>query len=90
MRKTSILLAVLLSGCASTGVVSADKGAYLISKASPQVGFGPPVEIKGEVYAEANDFCAKTGRSVETISLDQVNSGFGRRASVSLEFRCVQ
>lgn len=66
-----------------------DKGTFLISKKSAQVGFGPPVGAKTDVYAEANSFCAKDGKAVETVKLDETNSGFGRPAAVSLEFRCV-
>ena len=82
-------IALAFAGCANTGVVPMDKGTYLIAKKSPQVGFGPPVGIKGEAYTEANAFCAKDGKAVETIKLDETNSGFGRAAAVSLEFRCV-
>ena len=76
-------------GCASTGVVPMDKGTYLIAKKSAQVGFGPPIAAKGEVYTEANDFCAKDGKAVETVKLDETHSGLARPAAVSLEFRCV-
>jgi hypothetical protein len=84
-----VLFAVSLSACASTGIVPMDKGTYLIAKKSPQVGFGPPIEIKGEAYTEANDFCAKDGKNVETLKLEETNSGFAKAAAVSLEFRCV-
>lgn len=66
-----------------------DKGTYLISKKSAQVGFGPPIGIKGEAYAEANEFCEKDGKAVETIKYEGTNSGFARSAAVALEFRCI-
>jgi hypothetical protein len=78
-----------LVGCASTGVVSTGTDTFLIAKKSPQVGFGPPIGIKGEVYSEANKFCAKKGKTVETLKLEQTDSGFARAAAVSLEFRCI-
>ena len=80
---------LVLAGCANTGIVPMDKGTYLISKKSPQIGFGPPIGIKVDAYLEANEFCAKEGKAVETIKLDQTDSGFGRAAAVSLEFRCI-
>lgn len=83
------LLVVGLSACANTGIVPMDKGTYLIAKKSPQVGFGPPIGIKGEVYTEANEFCAKEGKTVETLNLEETNAGFARSAAVSLKFRCV-
>lgn len=84
-----MLLAVFLVGCAGTGVVQMEKDTYLIAKKSPQVGFGPPIGVKGEVYAEANAFCSKDGKSVETIKTEQTDSGFAKSAAFSLEFRCV-
>ena len=85
----SSIAIVFLVGCATTGIVPMDRGTYLIAKKSPQVGFGPPIGIKGEAYTEANEFCAKDGKAVETLKLEETNAGFGRSAAVSLEFRCV-
>jgi hypothetical protein len=85
-----IAISWTLTACASTGVVPMDKGTFLISKKSPQVGFGPPIGIKGEVYLEANEYCARSSRVVETLKYEETNSGFARSAAVALEFRCVQ
>jgi hypothetical protein len=94
MKINSLLSLLCLSylflvACADTGIVPMDKDTYLISKKSPQVGFGPPIGIKGDAYAEANEFCNKTGKAVKTIKLEETDSGFVRAAAVSLEFRCI-
>lgn len=89
MRTVIFCSALLLLGCANTGVVPMDKGTYLIAKKSPQVGFGPPIGVKGDVYTEANQYCAKDGKVVETMKLEETNSGFAKSAAVSLQFRCV-
>ena len=89
MKTFAALALLLLAGCANTGIVPMDKGTYLIAKKSPQVGFGPPIGIKGEAYSEANEFCAREGQAVETVKLEQANSGFAKSAAVSLEFRCI-
>ncbi len=89
MRYLFVTCVLGLVACASTGIVPMNSGTYLIAKKSPQVGFGPPIGIKGEVYSEANEFCAKDGKFVETLKLEETNSGFARAAAVSLEFRCV-
>lgn len=88
-RLTILLSTLAFTGCASTGVVPMDKGTYLISKKSPQVGFGPPIGIKGEVYTEANNFCSQEGRAVETLKYEETKAGLARSAAVALEFRCV-
>ena len=89
MNKLIVIALLALYGCADTGIIPMDKGTYLVAKKSPQVGFGPPIGIKGDAYMEANEFCAKENRAVETVKLEQTNSGFARAAAVSLEFRCV-
>ena len=89
MRVLIASLALAAVGCTSTGIVPMDKGTYMVSKRSAQAGFGPPVGAKADVYQEANDFCRKQGKSVETVVFDMTNSGFARPGSVSLQFRCV-
>lgn len=88
MRYISILLALMFAACSSTGVVRMDSGTYNISKRSAQIGFGPPVGARADVYDEANNFCAKEKKEVETINLEMTDSGFARPGSVSLHFRC--
>lgn len=78
-----------LSACASSGILTVDQDTYMIAKRSAQVGFGPPVAATAYVYREANAYCANKGKTVQTVNLDQVDSGFGRPASASLKFRCV-
>jgi hypothetical protein len=62
MKTMLALLIVCAVGCASTGVVQTDANTYMIAKKSPQVGFGPPIGVRAEVYQEANEFCAKAKR----------------------------
>lgn len=79
---------MLTAGCSSTGIVQTDADKYLIAKKSPQVGFGPPIGVRAEVYQEANEFCAKENKVVETIDLELTDGGFARSAAASLQFRC--
>ncbi len=83
-----IINCLFLVACTSTGVVPMDNDTYMIGKRSAQVGFGPPEETKADVYIEANEFCKKQSKGVETIKLEVTNSGFARPGSVSLTFRC--
>ncbi|HAL36642.1 MAG TPA: hypothetical protein DCP03_00340 [Polaromonas sp.] len=61
----------------------------MVSKRSAQVGFGPADGAKADVYVEANAFCAKDNKTVETVTLNMTDSGFAKPASASLQFRCV-
>jgi hypothetical protein len=88
MKKFCGLILFFIAGCASTGVVPMDAGTYMIAKRSAQAGFGPPDGVKADVYKEANEFCSKENKLVETIDLQVTNTGFGRPGNVSLTFRC--
>jgi hypothetical protein len=85
---TTFLLAAILNGCSSTGIVQTDGDKYMIAKKSPQVGFGPPIGVRAEIYQEANDFCATQNKTVETINIELTNAGFAKSAAAMLEFRC--
>ena len=88
MKKLYALVMLIMVGCASTGVIPMDAGTYMIAKRSAQFGYGPPDGVKADVYKEANEFCSKENKKVETIDLQVTNSGFGRPGNVSLTFRC--
>ena len=66
-----------------------DKGTYLITKRSMQVGTGTPVGTKAKVYTEANEFCSKNGMAVETVNLQVSASRVAHPGSVELQFRCI-
>ncbi len=80
---------ILISGCASTGVVQMEKGVYFISEQETGVIGSPNASMVKKVYGEANQFCAKQGRVVQTINKHIEAPGFGKHAVISLEFRCV-
>ena len=88
--KYLIPLVVLISGCTvNSGIIPMDKDTYFISIQSPQVSFGPPVGQKADAYKEANEFCYKQNKDLETVDIKEVNQIFGRHGSAHLTFRCV-
>ena len=89
MKRYYLVIVVLLSACSSTGVIPMDKDSYMVSKRSAQVGFGPAIGAKADLYEEANAFCAKQNKAVETVNIETTDSGFARPASASLQFRCI-
>jgi ATP-dependent protease ClpP protease subunit len=83
-------LAFVLVGCASTGVVPADRGTYMISKQSAAGVFGTPDGVRADIYVEANEFCSRTGNAVETVSVEAKQAiPFVRTGSALLYFKCV-
>ncbi|MGH7604116.1 MAG: hypothetical protein ACRENK_08990 [Gemmatimonadaceae bacterium] len=79
-----------LAACSSTGIVPADRDTYIVSKQSAAGVFGTPDGVKADIYQEANDFCSKSGKAVETVNLEVKGAiPFVRTGSASLQFRCV-
>ncbi|WP_407278305.1 hypothetical protein U5817_17940 [Aromatoleum evansii] len=90
MRFTVFLLSIALAGCASTGVVPADRGTYMISKQSAAGIFGTSGGVRADIYTEANEFCARTNKGVETMNLELKDAiPFVRTSSATLQFKCV-
>lgn len=85
----SLMPCVFIVGCMSSGVIPMDRGTYLITRRSAQIGIGMPVGAKADVYIEANEFCAKIGMEVDTLNLEMTPSMPAAPGSVSLQFRCV-
>src|ERR1700693_5626431 len=89
LRATGPLVILTLVDCAGSGVMTVDRDTYMVVKRTTQVGFGPPVAATAYVYDHASEFCERRGRTVETVTLDQVDSAIDRPSSASLTFRCV-
>jgi len=84
------VIGIIFSGCASTGVVPADRGTYMISKQSAAGIFGTPDGVRADIYKEANEFCAGQGKAVETINTEIKGAiPFVRTGSAMLVFKCV-
>lgn len=83
-------LMLILAGCSSTGVVPVDRDTYMVAKTSPACGFRSADGTKAKLYREANKFCAKKNRQIETVEVTGRNGiPFARCASAELRFRCV-
>ncbi|MDE2402811.1 MAG: hypothetical protein KGL90_14220 [Burkholderiales bacterium] len=93
MKRTSelniTLLVVLLSGCASTGIIPMDQDSYLIGKKDGTPGLGVSLSNKAEVYREANDFCRSKGLEVKTLQVTTTPARPAQLGSTELHFKCV-
>ena len=78
-----------LVGCSSTGIYPVGGDVYFIGKRSNQFGFGSPSFSKTDVYSEANEFCNKQYKDVQTVDLKMTDSLLATPGQVALEFRCV-
>jgi hypothetical protein len=80
-------LTLIIGGCASSGIVPTGQDTFIVSKTGG--GFQSGATVKAAVYVEANDFCAKSGNVIETISTHETEAGFGKQPSAELQFKCV-
>ncbi len=85
----SLIAAVLLAGCASTGVIPTGQNTYTISKKDGSPGVGVSLGDKVTVYKEAGAFCKSKGLEVKTITFDQTPTYPFHLGVTELQFSCV-
>lgn len=67
-----------------------DRDTYYISRSNARIGMGPPSpETIAQVYAEANQYCAKKSMDVKRINNIYTDSEYGKLANFALEFTCI-
>ena len=86
---TATVITVVLTACASTGVIPMDRDSYFIGKKDGTPGIGISLSNKAEVYREANDFCRAKNLEVETLRVSVTPSMPGQLGSTELHFKCV-
>jgi hypothetical protein len=88
-RLFAVAFALLLSGCASHGVIPISPDTYMVSKTGAGV-FSDMASLKADVFREANDFAQRQGKIA--IPLDVNERPFipsVRNPSIELQFRVV-
>lgn len=79
-----------LAACSSGGPVKTGPDTYYLTKKSAGCGFSGGEGSKAALLREANDFCAKQGKEIQTLEADAKNGvPFVRCASAEVQFRCV-
>jgi uncharacterized protein YcfL len=89
-KKTLLLLAsCLLVACSSSGPIATGKDTYMITKQSAGGLLVSGASVKAEILTEANQFCAKNGKTMELTNSEAKNAiPFARMPSAEIEFRC--
>ena len=89
MKRLFPIVCLLLAACAS-GVVPTGEDTYLVTRKSPGCGFASAEGTKADLYKDANEFCKKSGKVVQTIDVVARDGvPFVRCASAELNFQCV-
>lgn len=78
------VLVILVSGCASTGILKISQDTYMISK--ERWGFST-VGIKADVFKQANAFAASQGKIMIPLIFKESPVAFGHYPTVELQFR---
>ena len=90
---TTIGLAIgtiaLTAGCAHTGVVPIGQDTYMVARQG-WISTQSVAELRGQVFGEANEFCASQGKSLQPIAINDTPGLFGRSYPESeVQFRCL-
>lgn len=91
MKKITLLIAFILSGCAShSGVVSMGSDTYFVSKQAA-TGIGGMGNLKAEVISEASQFCGAKGKALQVVSQKDAEPPFvlGNYPKSEVQFKCV-
>lgn len=81
---------VLLTACGGvTDVVKTGPDTYMIASHST-MGWSSGSAQKAKAFQEADAYCQRNGRQVESIGTKESPGGFGRIASGEVQFRCVK
>lgn len=88
-RLLTLIFALSVASCASTGVIPVGEDLYYIGKKDGTPGLGVDLENKAEVYKEANSFCEQKGLSLEVVEENITPAAPARLGSTELKFKCV-
>ena len=88
--KSIILLAIVLTGCASTsGVIPDGKDSYIVIISGGH-RFTSASDLKIDAYKEANAYCKKSDKQIETVAERSIQAGVLTNSSeAELKFKCI-
>ncbi len=90
MKRMLLLPVIFLLGCAThSGVIPDGKDSYIIIL-SGDGGYVSAGALKIDAYKEANAYCKKRNKQLETISENIIQAGLLSKSSeVDIRFRCI-
>lgn len=91
MKKMTVILAVILAGCAShTGIVQIGKDTYMVAK-QQATGFPGLGNMKAELIAEATQYCTLQGKSLQLVNTTETQPPYilGNYPRSEVNFMCL-
>lgn len=91
MRWLAVLLAAVVTGCASnSGVVATGADTYFISRQA-STGIAGMANLKAEAIGEASQFCGAKGKALSVTSQKDAEPPFifGNYPKSEVQFKCI-
>ena len=90
MRQIAWAGLAVLAGCASSGIIPIGGDTYMVTKKSAGGLLVSGSQVKADLYVEANEYCGKQGKEVQTVTATAQNAmPFVRMPNAELQFKCV-
>ena len=88
--KKILLLALLLSGCAThSGVIQDGKDSFIVM-VSGGSGFASAGQLRIDAYKEASEYCRTQEKQLETLSDKTIQAGvLASTSEAELKFKCI-
>jgi hypothetical protein len=81
-------IAIMLAGCASTGVVPIGQDTFMISKQGAG-GFVSVGSLKADIFQEASAYCISKKQTFQVVNTRDQPAGFGRPPEAEVQFMCL-
>lgn len=89
--KTFALLALFLTGCASSPPTQIGANTYYASKTNMGGAFGNPAAVAGHLMADGNQFCATKGKEFELVTQSIMPARpAASLGGASITFKCIE
>lgn len=90
VRLASVILAILLAGCANPGIVQLSPDTYLLMREDHAGVFGSMAKLKAGVIRDANKFAENQGKvAVPVSSKERPVGGFAEWARFEYQFKVI-
>ena len=87
IKISALLFVLLLTGCASSGVVQTGPESYMLAKS--EWGFTSGAVHSARLIQEASNFCISKGQQINVITSRSNDVEFGKTPAAEVHFQCV-
>jgi len=88
MKKITSIAALILLGCASSGIVQTGPNAYTLAKS--EWGFTSGAVHAAKLTKEASEFCNKKGKQINVLSKSSNDVQLGKTPAAEVNFQCIE